>query len=174
MHGTWNISNCKVLIMYSWRNKALLRPHKLDRFNFILAVLVAVCQHCSTACYHYVILLDMFISSITTAKLGPRPPHFLGFRITHFSERAINSSHWPLPTKHTKAHETNIRPISGIWIRDPSNPATGALRLTLNGYRGSINLLINYVSNIGNWKCQMIKTDARYSQLTSVLRASCK
>jgi len=127
-----------------------VRPHKLDTFNFRLAVLATVCQYCSTACYRHVILLCMFIFSITTAQLGPRPPHFLGFHITHFSERVISSSHWPLPTKRTKTHETNIRPISGIRTRDPSNRAAGALRCTLNGHRGSINLLINCVSNIGN------------------------
>jgi len=126
MHGTRNISNCKVLIMYCWLNMALLRPHTLDTFHFMLAVLATVSHRCSTARYHYVILFDMFICSITTAQLGPRPPHFLGFRITHFSERVISSSHWPLPTNYTKIHETNIRPIRGIRTRDPSNRTAGA------------------------------------------------
>jgi len=75
-----------ILILYSRLNKALLRPHILDTFNFMLAVLATVAQSCFTARYHYVILLDVFILSIRIAQLESRPPRFLDFRITHFSE----------------------------------------------------------------------------------------
>jgi len=59
----------------------------------------------------------------------------------------------------------NIRAISGIRTRDPSNRAAVVLLLTLKGHRGSINLIVNYASIIGNWRCWMVRTDARYSQL---------
>jgi len=42
----------------------------------MLAVSATVSHFCSTARYHYVFLLDVFIFSITKAQVGSRPPRF--------------------------------------------------------------------------------------------------
>jgi len=79
----------------------------------------------------------LFSFSVAQEPIRPRPPHlrFLDPTVSDTdllqdsSERVISPPQKPLPTQHTKKHETSIHALSGIRTRDPSNREAADLRL---------------------------------------------
>jgi hypothetical protein len=86
-----------------------------------------------------------FFPHITTAPIGPGPPNYRGFTITHndaphslgllYDEWSARLKYLYLTTHNTDNRDTSMPP-AGIRTRDPSEGATADQRLRPRGHQG--------------------------------------